>query len=103
MRSFSEQVWTVFGRAMTAAAFVMIIAVLAGCSLTAREPQVIKKVVVIRPKVPKSLIDCDSDKPIYRHQTVTLKKAFAFTDEAMKWGERCSSKNKAIGKFVEVE
>jgi len=101
MRSFSEQVWKVFGRAMTAAAFVMVIAVLAGCQH--QEPRVIEKVVVIKPKVPKSLIDCDSDKPIYRHQTVTLKKAFAFTDEAMKWGERCSSKNKAIGKFVEVE
>ncbi|TZG36622.1 hypothetical protein [Agrobacterium sp. B1(2019)] len=103
MKGFSEQVWTVLARAMTAAAFVMLIVVLAGCSLPASESKVIEKVVVIRPKVPKSLIDCDSDKPIYRHQTVTLKKAFAFTDEAMKWGERCSSENKAIGKIVEVE
>lgn len=93
----------VFGKVATAAAFAMIIALLAGCSLTTREPQIVEKIVVIKPKVPKSLIDCDKDKPVYRHADVTLKKAFAFTDDAMKWGERCSSKNKAISKFVELE
>lgn len=93
----------VFGKVATVAAFAMIVAMLAGCSLTSREAQIVEKIVVIKPKVPKSLTDCDKDKPVYRYADVTLKKSFAFTDEAMKWGERCSSKNKAIGKFVEVE
>lgn len=50
MGQLSEQVWTVFGRVMTAAAFIMVIAVLAGCQH--QEPRVITQVQVQEIEVP---------------------------------------------------
>lgn len=42
MKGFSEQVWYGFGCAVTAAAFLMIVAILAGCQH--QEPKIITQV-----------------------------------------------------------
>ena len=78
MSQLSEQVWTVFGRVMTAAAFIMVIAVLAGCQH--QEPRVITQVLVQKIEVPRSLLTCLSE-PVYGTVSVSVKDLMKFASQ----------------------
>lgn len=100
MRSFSDQVWNVFGKAMTAAAFIMILAILTGCNTT--EPRVITQVQVQKIEVPRSLLTCSAE-PVYGTTTVTVKDLMKFADQLARAGADCRSKLDAVKRIVEAQ
>lgn len=87
----------VFGRAMTAAAFVMIIAMLTGCQTT--EPKIITQVQVHRIEVPRSVLTCSSER-MFGSVTVSVKNLMRFADQLAKAGADCRSKLHAVKKIV---
>lgn len=100
MRSFSEQVWTVFWRAITAAVFVIVITVLTGCQTT--DQRVITQVQIQKIEVPKSLLTCSSE-PVYGSVTVSVKDLMKFADQLAKAGADCRAKLDAIKRIVEAQ
>lgn len=100
MRSLSEQAWGVTRKAMTAAAFVMALAILTGCRTT--EPRVITQVQVQRMEVPKSLLTCSTE-PVYGSVTVSVKELMKFADQFAKAGADCRAKLDAVKRIVEAQ
>ena len=90
MKSFSEQVRTVFWRAMTAAVFVIVITVLTGCQTT--EPKTIIEVQVQKIEVPRSLLTCSTE-PVYGSVTASVKDLMKFVDQMAKALADCSEKD----------
>ena len=98
MRSFSEQVWGVCGRVCTAFAFIMVIAILAGCQTT--EPRVITQVQLQKIEVPRSLLSCSAE-PVYGSVTVSVKDLMKFADQLARAGADCRAKLDAVKRIVE--
>jgi len=90
----------VFGRVMTAAAFIMVIAVLAGCQH--QEPRVITQVQVQEIEVPRSLLTCSAE-PIYGSLTVMVKDLMRSVDQLARAGADCRSKLDAVKRIVEAQ
>lgn len=104
MKGFSEQVWTVFARAVTAAAFIMVIAVLAGCQH--HEPRVITKVQVQRIEVPGALLTCAPEpkfQDIKQDRVVKGKAVMKFADKLALAGEDCRGKLGAVKRIMEAQ
>lgn len=90
----------VFGKVATVAAFLMVIAVLAGCQKS--EPKVITQVQIQKIEVPKSLLTCSSE-PVYGSITVTVKDLMKSADQLAKAGADCRSKLDALKWIVEAQ
>ncbi len=100
MRSFSEQAWDVCGKTCTAAAFLVILAILAGCQHL--EPKVITPVQVQRVEVPRSLLTCSSE-PVYGRMVVSMKDLMKFSDQLARAGADCRSKLDAVRRIMEAQ
>jgi hypothetical protein len=83
---------------MTAAAFVMVIAILAGCQH--QEPRVITQVQIQKIEVPRSLLTCSAE-PVYGSVTVTVKGLMKFADQLARGGADCRRKLDAVKRIVE--
>lgn len=88
----------VFGKTMTAAAFIMIVAILAGCQH--QEPRIITQVQLQKIEVPRSLLTCSTE-PVYGSVTVSVKDLMKFADQLAKAGDDCRSKLDAVKRIVE--
>ncbi|TAX58906.1 hypothetical protein ELI02_02070 [Rhizobium leguminosarum] len=88
----------VFGRAMTAASFLMIVVILTSCQTT--EPRVINQVQVQKIEVPGSLLTCSAE-PVCGSVTVSVKDLMRFADQLAKAGADCRSKLDAVKRIVE--
>ncbi|MBY5684810.1 hypothetical protein HFO32_22060 [Rhizobium leguminosarum] len=89
----------VVGKVMTAAAFIMVIAILSGCQTT--EPRVITQVRVQKIEVPKSLLTCSAE-PVYGSVTVSVKDLMKFADQLARAGADCRSKLDSVRRIVEA-
>ncbi|WP_156461948.1 hypothetical protein [Rhizobium sp. Leaf311] len=83
---------------MTAASFLMIVAILASCQTT--EPKVITQVQVQRIEVPRSLLTCSAE-PVCGSVTVSVKDLMKVADQVAKAGADCRSKLDAVKRIVE--
>lgn len=90
-----------FGKVLTAASFIMVLVVLAGCQHR-EEPKIITQVQVQRIEIPKSLLTC-SDEPVYGSVKVTVKELMKFTDQLAKSRADCRAKLDAVKRIVEAQ